>query len=188
MTLDKDKLRIVWLDVESTGADPSAGDQLLEVASIVTDGHLEEVGAPFECVLYFSPEETIALRERTIPVVQKMHDASGLWDRLKHGTAREIVDHELAAFFDERGVEPTSRIGGNSITLDRNFMSAYLPKSFAKFHYRSYDLSSIAGWFELYRPEVKPVEKKLAHTALADIRESLEEARYYAAALRDLNS
>lgn len=186
--IDLDSLRIVWADVESDGLTPREGKKLLQVASIVTDGHFDEIGDPFEAKIRYTAEEAAAMRANCVEFVRNMHDATGLWDALvTEGESTSVVDFRLHRFLREAGVEEgKSRLGGNSITLDREFLSAFLPKTYAHIFYRNYDMTSVAGFLELVRPEIPQFEKAKSHDALDDIRESIAEARHYRDALRRL--
>lgn len=180
--------RIVWLDVESTGIDPHKGEKLLQIACIVTDTALNEVGEGFEMKVKYSYEEAAEMYASAVPFVRDMHSATGLWKAIQdEGRPLVEVEDELLAYLAEQGVEAgQARLGGNSITLDRNFLSVFMPRVLAYLHYRSLDMTSVGGFMELFRPDVKQFEKAKTHDALDDIRESLGEARHYAKALGDL--
>lgn len=172
--------RIIWIDVETSGIDPK-DCKLLQVACIVTDGHLNELGESFERKVYYSEDEVQSIRNSANEFVQNMHDVNGIWDSLSvEGERLEKVDEDLKNFLSMHVDSNVARLGGNSITLDRNFLKEFLPKTFDHIHYRSYDLSSIAGWFELYDPNFAPFVKNSSHEALSDIRASIAEGRYYA--------
>lgn len=173
--------RIIWVDVETTGTEAFSGDSLLEVACLITDSQLnilDETG--YHAVVKYSPLEITKQKLRTSDYVLKMHTDSGLWDKLSTGTERGVVDTELLDYM--KSFVPDARsapLGGNSITLDRNFLDNNLPKSFAHIHYRSRDISTMVGELEdIMGDSFVPFEKKLAHEAMSDIRESIAEARY----------
>jgi len=173
--------RIVWLDLESTGLNPWAGDKLLQVAALITDGNLEEVADPFMVKVHYSEAEVEAMRAAAVPFVQQMHDSNGLWSSLPTGgLPLPEAEGKLLEYLNGNLPEDYKpRLGGNSITLDRNFLLAFMPTALERLHYRSLDMSSIVGFFELFRPEVPLFEKAKSHDALDDIRESLAEARHY---------
>lgn len=172
--------KIVWIDTETTGIDAQK-DSLIQVACIITDANLDEIDGEYESKIYYSPENVEKLKAKTSDYVIEMHSKSGLWDELPFGTEMLQVDEDLHNFIVDRVPESHSaRLGGNSITLDRNFLELNLPKTFNHLHYQSYDMSSIANFFSLFAPEVGSFEKKFAHTALDDIRESIGQARFYA--------
>lgn len=172
--------RIIWIDVETTGLSAFGKDELLEVACLVTDADLnilDEQG--FRAVIKYSDLQISRMKLNTSDYVLEMHNKTGLWDELPMGAPVKTVDESLLAYIKQFVPEPrTARIAGNSITLDRNFLEANLPQSFGHLHYRSYDVSTIAGlasaWYE-----DEGYQKKLTHAAMDDIRESIEELRYY---------
>lgn len=188
MSIDLDNERIVWIDVESDGLSPQRGNKLLQVASIVTNGRFEEVGEPFEAKIRYTEAEVAAMREATVAFVRDMHDANGLWAALpSEGESLSVVEYKFLRHLQAAGVKPQSaRLGGNSITLDRNFLDAFLPRVHEYLHYRSLDMSSIGGFVDLARGDIPWFDKAKTHDALDDIRESLAEARHYRDALQRL--
>lgn len=168
---------ITWIDVETGGLDEST-DKLYEVAAIVTDRNLNILDPEgFNMVVHYPVAEVEALRNASVPFVQQMHDKTGLWERLPSGTPLTEVDTKLHEYIAQFSGPKTSRLGGNSITLDRNFLRANLPLAFGHISYQSMDVSSFAGvaqaWYGV------TYEKKLLHSAFSDITESIEELRYY---------
>lgn len=177
---------IVWLDVETTGLDPYNGEFLLQVAAIVTTDNFDEVGDEYCAEVQYSSEDTWCMREAADPYVKDMHDASGLWLKLKDGTPVDEVDTQLVDFLKSQGVEAgTARLGGNSITLDRNFINCYLPETAKFLHYRSVDMTSVSFFLENV-VGIEHYKKNQTHDALDDIRESILEAKIYSKALKNL--
>lgn len=171
--------RIAWIDVETTGIEADK-NSLLQVACIVTDTNLQELGEGFEAKIYYSNEEVAVMKDNANDFVKKMHTDNGLWDSLSQGYDADNVQRSLLNYLKEHIDEPgTARLAGNSITLDRNFLQKNLPHVLEYLSYRSYDFSTVSGLFDLYVPEVPWQEKKKTHDALDDIRESLVEGRYY---------
>lgn len=169
---------ITWIDVETGGLEEST-DKLFEVAAIVTDRNLNILDPlGFNMVIQYPEEEVEAIRNASVPFVQDMHDKTGLWDRLPSGTPRLEVDEKLHEYISQFSEPKTSWIGGNSITLDRNFLRANLPQSFSHLSYRSIDVSTLGGlsraWFG-----ISYEKKKYLHSAFSDITESIEELRFY---------
>lgn len=170
---------IVWIDVETTGLDP-ARDSLLEVACLVTDTELnllDEVGF----------QRQISHNQNTVDFIKKyvaseyvwdMHQESGLWRRVLNGDSLPAVDYELSEYIKDLA-SPGSPLAGNSITLDRNFLSKNLPTAFSQVGYRSVDVTSIALLAQAWYGEDVAFQKQKNHRALADIRESIEELRHY---------
>jgi oligoribonuclease len=169
--------RLVWIDCEMTGLD-LASDALVEIACIVTDGELNAVDDGID-VLIKPPAQ--ALDDMT-DVVRDMHTSSGLLDELDGGiTLSEAQDLVLAYV---RQHVPESRkvpLCGNSIATDRTFLARDMPELDAFLHYRMVDVSSIKELARRWYPRAyfASPEKHGGHRALADIRESIRELRYY---------
>lgn len=168
---------LLWGDVETTGLSPFlANDELLQVAFIVTDRFLNIIGDPYEAVIFQDKEKMFNLSGE---FVQNMHASTGLWDRLElEGRPLDVVDGELVEYV--RSFQPNPKKvwwAGNSIKLDRDFASAFLPKMFDTVGYRSMDVSSLSfiakNWYGV------EFEKKKTHDAVDDIRESLAELKLY---------
>lgn len=170
---------IAWIDVESTGVDPRR-DALLEVACLVTDmdlNLLDEVG--YHAIVRHSGREVSDLISLADERVQQMHESTNLWSKLPYGKPLEAIDSELLAYIRQFAPEKrTALVGGNSITLDRNFMEAYLPETFAHLHYRSIDVSSVALLARHRFGDGAYYKKQYMHAALPDIRESIAELKF----------
>lgn len=170
---------ICWIDVEASGKDCEK-DVLLEVACLITDlelNVLDESG--YESVLWYPESHLEELKSKTVPLVVDMHTKTGLWDRLSSGTMRHQVDAELLEYIKTYIPDPeTSRLGGNSITLDRNFINKNLPGVGEHLHYRSIDVSTMSGLVQYWAPSQKQYRKKTVHSAMSDIRESIEELKF----------
>lgn len=169
---------IAWIDVETTGVE-AADHFLLEVACLVTDSQLnvlEDKG--FQAEVFYDATSIAQLKALTSDYVIDMHTKTGLWDRLESGTPMDQLDDELHAYIS--GLVPevgTAWLGGNSVKLDRDFINMNLPKSAGHLLYRSVDVTSFAfaarHWYGL------EFSKKLTHSAFSDIRESIDELRFY---------
>lgn len=178
--------RIVWIDVETTGIDANK-EKLLQVACIITDGNLEELNEGFEAKVFYSVDEVAAMKAGTIPFVREMHEKTGLWDLMPtEGITMQELSDSLLDELKRHTSAGKSRLGGNSITLDRNFINKNIPDVGNFLSYRSYDMSSVSGWFELYAPEVPLFVKENNHEALDDIRASIAEGKYFMEALRKM--
>lgn len=170
---------ILWMDVETTGLDVSR-EYLLQVAALVTDPQGRRVSEDtFDEVVLYAPEEAQRLRADSIPLVQAMHDATSLWERLPQGKPLAQVDALLEEFLKAHAPEKSqARLGGNSVRLDANFADRYLPRTAAHLHYRLVDVSTLA-WVTAAQGLTPPeFPKKKTHDALDDIQESLEEYRW----------
>jgi oligoribonuclease len=166
------------MDLEMTGLDP-AKDVIVEIATIVTDDQLEIVAEGPDLVVH-QPAEALAVME---PIVLEMHTASGLLPAIKASTTTlEEAGAATLAFIREHVPEPrTVPLCGNSIGTDRRFLAIHLPEIEDHLHYRSVDVSTIKELARRWYPgaiEATP-RKATAHRALDDIRESIDELRWY---------
>ncbi|MEY3015972.1 MAG: hypothetical protein RJB19_284 [Pseudomonadota bacterium] len=167
---------LVWVDMEMSGLDPES-NRILEVAVVVTDGQLNIVAHGPVLVVHQTDEHMATMDAWN----QGTHGRSGLTEKVKQSTLNEAkAEAELLAFLKTVVPAGKSPMCGNTIHQDRRFMARYMPALEAYFHYRNLDVSTIKELCRRWRPEVyKGFEKKGAHTALADILESIEELRYY---------
>ena len=168
--------RLVWVDMEMSGLQPET-DRILEIAMIVTDGDLNIVAEGPVLVVH----QEDAVLDRMDAWNKGTHGKSGLIDKVKASTLSEAdVEAECLAFLKQHVKSSISPMCGNTIHQDRRFMNRYMPKLEAYFHYRNIDVSTIKELCKRWQPEVaKGFSKQQAHTALADIIESVEELRYY---------
>jgi len=169
---------LVWMDLEMTGLDP-AKDVIVEIATIVTDDELEIVAEGPDLVVH-QPDEALAGMEQ---VVIDMHTSSGLLEAIKASTITlEEAGAATLEFIKAHVPEPrTIPLCGNSIGTDRRFLAIYLPEIEEHLHYRSVDVSTIKELTRRWYPgalEATP-RKATAHRALDDIRESIQELRWY---------
>lgn len=165
---------ILWTDVETSGVDPFE-DSLLEIAVMATDISGNPLSDLKEFVI---PNRDFSVSDS---LVIKMHDRSGLWEDLWNAPpiSMEKVDKKLSNWVEGLQLNPKKTFfGGNSITLDREFVGYNLPRFYSHFSHRSIDVTSIAltlqGNFNF-----APFEKKMAHRAGADVLESIEEYKFY---------
>lgn len=169
--------RIVWIDCEMTGLS-LAHDALIEVAALVTDFELTVLGEGIDVVVR-PPEAALA---QMGDFVRTMHTQSGLLDELASGVSLEEAEQQVLDYVRELVPEPSKApLGGNSVATDRGFLARDMPALEAHLHYRIIDVSSIKElsrrWFP--RAYFASPEKHGGHRALADIRESIAELRYY---------
>lgn len=166
---------LVWLDLEMTGLDPER-HVILEIATLVTDGHLDVVREGPDIAIRW-PEETLEAMDAWSAT---QHRASGLLERARNSPhdagSAERITIQFVAQFCEGGKTP---LCGNSIWQDRRFLIRHMPELEALFHYRMIDVSSIKELVRRWYPALPRFEKKKSHLALADIRESIGELRYY---------
>ena len=168
--------RLVWVDMEMSGLQPET-DRILEIAMIVTDGDLNIVAEGPVLVVH----QEDAVLDRMDAWNKGTHGKSGLIDKVKASTLTEAeVEAECLAFLKQHVKSSISPMCGNTIHQDRRFMNRYMPKLEAYFHYRNIDVSTIKELCKRWQPEIaKGFSKQQAHTALADIIESVDELRYY---------
>ncbi|MFI0373028.1 oligoribonuclease [Actinomadura sp. 1N219] len=173
--------RLVWVDCEMTGLD-LRDDALIEIAALVTDSELKILDEGVDVVIKPPPEAIAQMKQ----VVRDMHTTSGLLEALPSGVtlaeAEDIVLKYVRSHVKEANKAP---LCGNSIATDRSFLARDMPALDAHLHYRMVDVSSIKELARRWYPRVyfASPEKKGGHRALADITESIQELRYYRAAV-----
>ncbi len=167
---------LVWIDLEMTGLSPDT-DLIIEIASIVTDSELT--------ILDEGP--VIAIKQPLVRLAQmnewntRTHTESGLVNRVKASTIGTTEAERMTLKFIRGFVRGNhSPLCGNSICQDRRFLARHMPKLEAYLHYRNLDVSSIKELAKRWRPELtEGFSKRNTHRALDDIRESIEELKYY---------
>jgi oligoribonuclease len=169
--------RLVWIDCEMTGLDLEA-DALIEVAALVTDFDLQVLGDGVDIVI----KPPAAALDQMIPFVRDMHTSSELIEELDDGvTLAEAEDLVLAYVREHCPDDSRPPLAGNTVATDRAFLARDMPTLEQFLHYRIVDVSSIKElsrrWFP--RAYYNAPAKGGNHRALADIRESIEELRYY---------
>jgi oligoribonuclease len=170
--------RLVWIDLEMTGLDPSH-DEIVEIAAIVTDGDLVELD---EGVSYVVRPGDLGLLDGMDDVVTTMHTESGLLADIPDGISLAEAGGGVLEYVRRHVPDPgRAPLAGSSVYVDRGFISRYLPELDAHLHYRLIDVSTIKElsrrWFP--RSYYNAPAKTGGHRALADIRESIAELRYY---------
>jgi oligoribonuclease len=169
--------RLVWIDCEMTGLD-LARDALIEVAALVTDTELTVLGDGVDVVIR-PPQEAL---DQMPDVVRTMHTTSGLLDELPSGTTMAAAEEAVLAYVREHVPTPRKApLAGNTVFVDRGFLARDMPELEAHMHYRIVDVSSIKELVRRWYPRVyfnSPV-KSGGHRALSDIRESIEELKFY---------
>ncbi|WP_414695901.1 oligoribonuclease [Oryzihumus sp.] len=169
--------RIVWIDCEMTGLSLEH-DALIEVAALVTDFELNQLGDGVDLVI----KPPAAALEQMDDFVRDMHTTSGLLEQLDRGISLEDAQNQVLAYVREWVPEPRKApLGGNTVGTDRNFLARDMPDLEAHLHYRIIDVSSIKELSRRWYPRVyfNSPRKSGGHRALADIRESIAELRYY---------
>ena len=175
-TLVSSDQNLIWIDLEMTGLYPDT-DRIIEIAVVVTDAHLaHRVEGPVLAV--YQSDATLDAMDAWN---KGTHGRSGLIDRVKASTVSEAQAEALVIEFLKayvpRGKSPMC---GNSICQDRRFLARTMPTLEAFFHYRNLDVSTLKELAKRWKPEILAgIKKAQAHTALADVHESIEELAYY---------
>jgi oligoribonuclease len=172
----KDPKRLVWLDLEMTGLDPEQ-HVIIEVATLITDGDLNVIAEGPALAVHRSAEDLARMDAWNVAT----HTKSGLVARIK---ASEVdiaeAERQTLAFVRRWVAKGISPLAGNSIGQDRRFLRREMPKLEAYLHYRNVDVSTIKELARRWYPKgPTPPEKRQAHQALDDIRESVDELRWY---------
>lgn len=175
------KSRIVWIDCEMTGLEIENGHRLVEIACIITESNLDTV-AEFGPVVIRQPPEVIANMSLWCKAT---FAKNGLTTRILNSTtSEEEAEKMLLAFLKKHTIQRESPIAGNSVHMDKMFLTKYMPSVINHLHYRIVDVSTVKElvkrWYSEEQLQKVP-EKKLNHLALDDIRESITELKYYQA-------
>ena len=169
--------RLVWIDCEMTGLDHEH-DALIEIACLVTDGELNIADDGVDVIIKPPPEAVDQMSD----VVREMHTTSGLLAGLGQGVTLDEAQDIVLSYIQQHVSEPRRvPLCGNSIATDRSFIARDMPQLDAYLHYRMVDVSSIKELARRWYPRVyfASPAKRGGHRALADIRESVQELRYY---------
>lgn len=167
---------LVWLDLEMTGLDPER-DHIIEIATVVTDKHLEIIAEGPVIAVHQSDELLNGMDEWNT----HQHNKSGLVERVRESQFTVKLAEEKTLEFLNRYVIPgKSPMCGNSICQDRRFIYKYMPQLSLFFHYRNLDVSSIKILAQHWAPQIlTKLTKESTHLALQDIYDSIGELRYY---------
>jgi oligoribonuclease len=167
---------LIWIDLEMTGLDTD-NDYILEIATIVTDPHLNILAEGPSLAIHQSDDILNAMDAWNT----KQHKGSGLTERIRASTITEAqAEEETLAFLAEHVTANKSPMCGSSICQDRRFLYRCMPKLEKYFHYRNLDVSTVKELAMRWAPTIpKGFKKKSRHLALQDIRDSIDELRYY---------
>ena len=167
--------RLVWIDLEMTGLDPDR-DVIIEMATLVTDEKLN-ILAEGPVLAVHQPELVLAGMDEWN---RRQHGSSGLTERVRASTTDTRAAELATLEFLRQWVDPrSSPMCGNSICQDRRFLARHMPELEAFFHYRNLDVSTLKELALRWYPRVPKFRKADVHLALADIRASIDELKYY---------
>ena len=176
VALAKNEQNLVWIDLEMTGLDPRS-DRIIEIAVVVTDANLAtRVEGPV-----FAIHQSDAVLDGMDAWNKGTHGKSGLIERVKASTIDEAsAEAQVMAFLKAYVGAGKSPMCGNSICQDRRFLAKDMPALEAFFHYRNLDVSTLKELARRWKPAIlEGFKKAQAHTALADVHESIDELVHY---------
>jgi len=167
---------LIWIDLEMTGLSPEK-DVIIEIATIVTDSHLNTLAEGPMLAIHQSDERLSGMDEWNT----NQHGQSGLTERVRQSHVSESQAEKATIEFLRQWVPAgKSPMAGNSICQDRRFLANHMPALEKYFHYRNLDVSSLKELARRWQPEaLAGVKKSGAHLALDDIKDSINELRHY---------
>ncbi len=168
--------RLIWIDLEMTGLDTDT-DSIIEIATIVTDSRLEILAEGPELAIHHPLPTLEAMDEWN----RNQHRQSGLWKRVVDSQVTlGQAEAQTVAFLVQWLPAGASPMCGNSICQDRRFLHRQMPRLEKFFHYRNLDVSTLKELAKRWAPSVAAgVTKQSSHTALSDVRDSIDELRHY---------
>ena len=174
--MSQDANNLIWIDLEMTGLDTQQ-DKIIEIATVVTDAQLNIIAEGPVLAIYQSDEVLNSMDEWNT----KQHGKSGLTERVKNSTVSEQkAERQTIGFLQQYVPKGKSPMSGNSICQDRRFLARCMPELEAYFHYRNLDVSTIKELVARWAPDIASgLTKNNNHLALDDIKDSIEELKYY---------
>ncbi|KAE9541974.1 oligoribonuclease [Ursidibacter maritimus] len=173
---EQNKQNLIWIDLEMTGLDPEK-ERIIEIATIVTDKDLN-ILAEGPVLAIHQPDE---LLNKMSEWCVKTHTENGLVERVKQSKLTErAAELQTLDFLRKWVPKGASPICGNSVAQDKRFLYRYMPDLAEFFHYRHLDVSTLKELASRWKPEMlNQFSKKNTHLALDDIKESIEELKFY---------
>jgi len=168
---------LVWIDLEMTGLEPEE-HTIIEIAALVTDGNLGVKHIGPSLVIHQSEDVIANMNDWS----KEHHQASGLTEKVRQSTTTMEEAEEEVLDFVRKHTEPgVAQLAGNSVYTDMNFLKKYMPRLTAHLSYKIVDVSTVKELARRWFPNEfrRRPRKKLAHTAMSDIEESLEELKFY---------
>ena len=166
---------LIWIDLEMTGLDPEK-ERIIEIATLATDSNLNILAEGPNLVI----SQPIEFLEGMDEWNQNQHGLSGLIEEVKNSNVTsQVAEIETLEFVSKYVGEKVSPMCGNTVSHDRRFLSRYMPRLESYFNYRHIDVSSFKEVAVRWMNEAQVYEKKGSHRALGDIKESVEELRFY---------
>ncbi|MFC0269336.1 oligoribonuclease [Kushneria aurantia] len=168
--------RLIWIDLEMTGLDP-ARDRIIEIATIVTDNQLDLIAEGPVIAIHQSDEQLALMDDWNT----RTHGNSGLTERVRQSRfSTAEAEQSTLEFLKLHVAQGASPMCGNSVHQDRRFMQHEMQALEAFFHYRNLDVSTLKELARRWKPSVlEGLKKNGSHQALDDIRDSIEELKYY---------
>lgn len=171
-----DSQNLIWIDLEMTGLDPEK-ERIIEIATIVTDKDLNILAEGPVLTVHQTDERLNSMSDWCI----RTHSENGLIERVKQSKLTErAAELQTLDFLKQWVPKGASPICGNSVPQDKRFLYKYMPDLADYFHYRHLDVSTLKELVRRWKPEIlTQFTKKNTHLALDDIRESIEELKFY---------
>ena len=166
---------LAWIDLEMTGLDPEK-HHIIEIACLVTDSNLNIVAEGPEIAIFQDEDILSLMNEWNV----KQHTSSGLVEKIKSSdiSIKEAEEHCLK-FFQSHIKQHKSPLCGSSVSHDRRFLIKHMSKLANHFHYRHIDVSSFKEVIKRWYPEEDEFKKASSHRAMDDIKESVNELKFY---------
>ena len=175
--MPNEQANLIWIDCEMTGLSLEK-DVLVEIAVLVTDSDLNVIGEGVDVVIKATPEQLAGMNE----FVTQMHTTSGLITEIPNGISVQEAEARVIAYLDSASTQPgKSPLAGNSVSVDRSFITRDMPALNNFLHYRTIDVSSVKELARRWFPRVyfAAPAKTGNHRALGDIKDSIAELKYY---------